>query len=126
MSLIVKPETYLLYLAYRIFTAGTLGDIESPAEPMTFAQAALFHWVNPKAWVMSITASSTGLSGDAPLVISALGLTGLFAVVNLPCISAWMLSDSYSSRFFDEPHRLRAINRVLGILLVATVVLIVT
>ena len=117
---------YLLYLAYRIFTASSLAEVDGPAGPMTLVQAMLFQWVNPKAWVMTVTASSIGLPSDTPLVLAALALTGIFAVVNLPCISAWMLSGSYAARFFHEPSRLRAMNRVLGLMLAATVVLIVT
>lgn len=126
IALKLAGGAYLLYLAYRIFTAGSIDEVEDRPEPMTFVQAALFQWVNPKAWVMTVTATSTGLTGGTPLVLAALALTGIFAAINLPCISAWMLSGSYASRFVQESNRLRVMNRVLGILLVATVVLIVT
>ena len=126
LGLKLAGGAYLIFLAYRIFTTSSLSKVDAPAKPMTFGQAALFQWVNPKAWVMTITATSTGLADGTPLILAALALTGVFAVVNLPCISAWMLSGSYAARFFHEPNRMRTMNRVLGILLAATVVLILT
>lgn len=117
---------YLLYLAYRIFTASAVGTIDARPKPMSFLEAVAFQVVNPKAWVMAITAASVGLAPGVPIAIAALGLTGLFAVVNFPCIAAWMVSGSVASRIIDKPARLRIANRTLGLLLVGTVVLIVS
>ena len=125
LTLKLAGGAYLLYLAYGIFTSVPTTDAER-RPPMTFVQAALFQWVNPKAWVMGITATSTGLDEGAPLLLAALMLALVFGAVNLPCISAWMLSGAFASRFLDDEKRLRMANRFLGILLAATVVLIVT
>ncbi len=125
-ALKVVGGAYLLYLAYRIFNTARLGPVDSTARPMSFAEAAAFQLVNPKAWVMAITAASVGLAPGIPVVVAALALTGVFAVVNFPCIVVWMVSGSYASRLLDEPKRLRVANRILGVLLAATVVLIVS
>ncbi len=130
----VVGGAYLLYLAYRLFTAEPVrsdgrhpgpGD-GSRARPLSFLQAVAFQVVNPKAWVMAITASSIGLAPGTPVVVAALALTGVFAVVNFPCITVWMVSGSFASRLFDQPRRLRFANRTLGLMLAATVVLIVS
>ena len=48
---------YLSYLAYRIATAAAPEhQADSTAKPFSFLQAALFQWVNPKAWTMALTA----------------------------------------------------------------------
>ena len=125
--------TYLLYLSYRIFTTNSVesatGDGETSSEvrpPLTFVQASAFQWVNPKAWVFTTTAVSTGLSSDAPLLAAALALTALVAVINLPCISAWMVSGSLASHYIRDARRVRIANRTLGLMLAGTVGLIVT
>src|SRR5215212_11075454 len=43
---------WLLWLAWRIAVAdpAAKGGVAGPARPMSFLQAALFQWVNPKAW----------------------------------------------------------------------------
>ena len=46
---------YLSYLAWKIATAKP-GATKSVGTPITSLQAALFQWVNPKAWAMALTA----------------------------------------------------------------------
>ncbi len=45
-----------LYLAWRIATSRTLDDGEAGSKPLGFLQAFAFQWVNPKGWVMAVTA----------------------------------------------------------------------
>ena len=44
----------LLYVAYKIATAGGLGSSTGERRPFRFHEAALFQWVNPKGWSMAI------------------------------------------------------------------------
>ena len=50
---------YMLVLAWKIATAGPMGDTVQTGKPLSFIQAALFQWVNPKAWVIAVTANAT-------------------------------------------------------------------
>ena len=55
----VVSVIYLLWLAWKIANAAPPeGDVQSAGTPITFIQAALFQWVNPKAWTMALTAIS--------------------------------------------------------------------
>jgi threonine/homoserine/homoserine lactone efflux protein len=54
---------------------------------MTFVGAALFQWVNPKAWPMALTAVS--LYAPVRSALSILFVAGVFAVVNLPSVGLW-------------------------------------
>src|SRR3546814_16946276 len=45
---------YLMYLAWKIAMAGQLEGGRQRGLPFPFLQAALFPWVNPKAWVMEV------------------------------------------------------------------------
>ncbi len=57
LALKIAGGAYLLYLAWRIAMSRSLGkDGDTKARPMTFLEAAAFQWVNPKAWVMAVTA----------------------------------------------------------------------
>ena len=48
---------YMLWLAWKVATASTANrDDKAPARPLTFFQAALFQWVNPKAVVVALSA----------------------------------------------------------------------
>lgn len=116
---------YLAYLAYRVFTSSSSRRSEDVTPPLSFVQAALFQWVNPKAWVMGTTAASTLLDTDRPILSAAAALTIPFWMVNLPCIFAWLWSGAASSRWLDDHRRVQVANRSLGVLLGGTVVLIV-
>src|SRR5689334_23905403 len=50
---------YLLYLAWKIATSGSVEEEKGRGRPMTFLEATAFQWVNPKAWIMAIGAVTT-------------------------------------------------------------------
>ncbi len=66
---------YLLGLAWKLANAGPpSANAPTAAHPMGFFAAAAFQWVNPKAWVMAVTAISTFLPAQAqPLQMSRFG-----------------------------------------------------
>lgn len=109
---------YLLYLAYKLATTGTLGERASDTRPMTFLQAALFQWVNAKAWTMALTAMTVYAGGGS--LQSVLLVTLVFGVVNAPSISVWVLAGDRLGPFLSTPGRLRAFNIVMAALLVAS------
>jgi len=124
-------SAYLLYLAWRLFTSTpkieiTNGQVAphsrpaTPTPPLTFIEAAAFQWVNPKAWVMSTTAATTLLAPSLPVLAGALLLAVAYAAVGLPCIVVWVLSGAGASRWVNDAERLRWVNRILGVLLALT------
>lgn len=115
---------YLAYLAWKIFNTTGVKAADGTAAPLTFLQAAAFQWVNPKAWVMATTATSTLLDTDASVLVGAAFLTAGFWIVNLPCILTWMFSGAYAQRWVDNERRVQSMNQTLGVLLAATVVLL--
>jgi threonine/homoserine/homoserine lactone efflux protein len=120
-ALKVAGSGYLLYLAYRVATAGRTEARATP-EPLTFVQAAAFQYVNPKAWVLCITAVGAFLPSGGRAEVAA--LAAVFAVVNLPCVATWAAAGSVLGRMLTNDRWRQVVNGVLGLLLVATVYLI--
>lgn len=114
----VVSTLYLLYLAYKLATTDTMGERAADSRPMTFLQAALFQWVNPKAWTMALTAM-TVYAGSGSLQ-AVLLVTLVFGLVNAPSISVWVLAGDRLGRFLSTPGRLRTFNIVMAALLVAS------
>ncbi len=57
---------YLLWLGWRLIRSGEVREGKA-AQPISFMQAAAFQFVNPKAWVMTLSAVSLFLpAGDGP------------------------------------------------------------
>jgi threonine/homoserine/homoserine lactone efflux protein len=114
---------YLLYLAWHIATAPPLSELSDAPEldrkPLTFFQAALFQWVNPKAWTMALTAVTAYAPKTNPLMGLAV-IAVVFGAINLPSVSLWTLMGVQLRRFLSKPQAQRAFNIGAALLLVAT------
>lgn len=108
---------YMLWLAWKIANAAPpKGKASSEATPLTFLQAALFQWVNPKAWTMALTAISVYTPDQS--LMSVLMVAAAFGLVNLPCVSSWTIMGQQMARFLTSAARLRAFNWCMAALLV--------
>jgi threonine/homoserine/homoserine lactone efflux protein len=111
---------YLLYLAWRIAMSRTLsGQGEAKARPMTFLEAAAFQWVNPKAWIMAVTAMAIYTTPERPF-LSVLIVGVAFALTNFPSVSVWAALGTMLRGFLSDPVRLKWFNIAMGVLLAAT------
>ncbi|MFJ4145506.1 LysE family translocator [Pseudomonas sp. NPDC089734] len=111
---------YLLYLAWKIATSGPASDTdENRSEPLGFLGAALFQWVNPKAWVMAIGAISTYTPMEGYFT-NVLIISSVFALINLPSVGIWAGFGSLLRNVLRDPLRLRLFNGLMAILLVAS------
>jgi threonine/homoserine/homoserine lactone efflux protein len=54
----IVGSIYMVYLAYQILTSHNKPNLKTKHKPLTFLQASLFQWVNPKAWLMGVGAIS--------------------------------------------------------------------
>ena len=122
LALKIAGSAYLLYLAWKIATSRTLSDgREASARPMRFHEAAAFQWVNPKAWVMAVTAMalySDPLNPYASVVLVAVA----FTLTNLPAVSCWAAFGVALRQFLADPVRLKWFNIAMGVLLALTLV----
>ena len=108
---------YMLLLAWRIATSGPVGEGKTSGSPMTLIQAALFQWVNPKAWAISVGAIATYTPGNGslwPVLIVAL----VCGVVNLPTIGIWAMFGTLMRNLLTQATFLRLFNISMAVLLV--------
>ena len=78
---------YLFFLAYRMFGSLNMKESKKTGRPLKFYEAALFQILNPKAWVIAITAVSVFFPKDESFITGLLFLTCITPIVNLPSIS---------------------------------------
>ncbi|CAN0627623.1 cysteine/O-acetylserine efflux protein [Burkholderia multivorans] len=113
----VASVAYLLYLAWRIGTSGEVKTHGGKSRPMTFLEAAAFQWVNPKAWMMVLTAATTiRLSADYGL--NAASMAVVFILIGLPCICLWAAFGVGLRHVLSNPRALRAFNVTMALLLI--------
>lgn len=117
LGLKIAGGAYLLYLAWRIAISRSMSEKNSKAaRPMTFLEAAAFQWVNPKAWVMAVTAMAVYTNPAAPF-LSVLLVAVAFALVNLPSVSTWAGFGMALRGFLSDPARLKWFNIAMGVAL---------
>ena len=112
---------YLLWLAYKLASAPPpSAQGAGNAQPMGFWAAVAFQWVNPKAWIMAMTAMTTYVLPTQPQTAQVLLITLVFMLVNIPCVSAWATFGSAMRSLLQDPLRLRIFNITMALGLVAS------
>lgn len=117
----VVSTVYLLYLAWKIAASAPpqIGEMDSGARPMTFLQAVLFQWVNPKGWTMALTAAAVYVPAENR-VLGAVSVALVFLAVNVPAATIWAAAGVQLRRLLHRPRAYRAFNVVAALLLVAS------
>lgn len=108
---------YLVWIAWKIGTSRSLSEGSAASEPMSFLAAAAFQWVNPKAWVMAVTAMAT-YTDERQYFLTVLVVGVAFAAVNLPSVSTWAGFGSALREWLAVPVRLKWFNITMAVLLV--------
>ena len=116
---------YLLWLGWKLLRSGDVAEGRAP-QPITFWQAAAFQFVNPKAWVMSLSAVSLFMPRDMGIVPAMTYLLGLMLLINLPCIGAWAMFGSSLRGLLKRRGARLAFNASMAVALAATGVIMVT
>jgi threonine/homoserine/homoserine lactone efflux protein len=112
---------YILWLAWRIATSRSISSGGGgKARPPRFFDSAMFPWINPKAWVIAVTAMALYTDPNAPF-LSVVLISVAFALVNLPSIATWAACGVVLRGLLSDPARLKRFNILMGVLLAATV-----
>ncbi|EDQ33696.1 putative threonine efflux protein [Hoeflea phototrophica DFL-43] len=119
LALKILGGCYLVYIAWKIGSSRSLPDGKVGANPLSFLQAASFQWVNPKAWVMAVTAMTIFTNPDHySLSVLLVGLA--FTLTNMPSVSTWAGFGSAMRSWLSDPVRLKWFNITMAVLLVAS------
>ena len=116
---------YLLYLAWKMFGSLNISRTEEKSSPLKYYEAILFQFVNPKAWVICITAVSLFYPENVNLIIGTLFLVIMSTIINLPSISMWAFGGSIIRRYLSNKKLKTIIEWILAILLFGTAISIV-
>jgi threonine/homoserine/homoserine lactone efflux protein len=113
----VMTVLYMLYLAYKIATSSNnMDENKTSSRPMTFLQAAMFQWINPKAWSIALTAISVyAPSKSIHAVVLVSVISGL---VGFPCMTCWVTLGTKIKTLLTKPSSLKVFNYTMATLLV--------
>ncbi len=112
---------YLLYFAWRVANAKSKSLNCKAPQPFTFLQAALFQWVNPKAWVMASTSVAVYTSIDASMFYQVFVLAVVFVFIGFLSGSTWLFLGHGLKRVLTSDIHQILFNRAMASLLVMSV-----
>ena len=115
---------YLIYLGWKIL--GSLSSNEKETgRPLNFYEAALFQFINPKAWVVALTAATAFFPSEENFIIATIFVAGTAPFVCFPSICIWALFGSSIKSIIKDAKIKKIIEYLLALLLVVTAVIIV-
>jgi threonine/homoserine/homoserine lactone efflux protein len=115
--------TYMLWMAWKIAsTSKKIDDAKKPAKPMTFLQAVLFQWVNPKGWTMGVGAMAAYTTPGGNYFHELLVIILVFMLVGIPSALLWVMGGKFTATLLGSPKHFLIFNRVMGGLLALSVI----
>jgi len=110
---------YLLFLGWQLLRSTDL-QVNEGARPISFLESTAFQFLNPKAWVMTVTAAAVFLPQQlGPLARSAY-MVGITEVIGIPCLVIWALFGSSLRALLATPRNRRIFNISMALALSAT------
>lgn len=116
--MLTLSASFVVYLAWRIANSRPPESGMAVGQPLNFMAAALFQWVNPKAWAMALTAVSVYAEQRSASELAVLAL--VFGLVNLPSVGVWTWLGRELRRCLLRPFWLRVFNIAMALLLLAS------
>jgi len=101
-------------MGYRIASAHPQLPASGPVRPH-FVHGVALQWLNPKAWIASLS----GISAfEATLGNGLLAFAGLYLVLCFGSVALWAYAGARVSNLLQDDGVLRWCNRLLGVLLI--------
>jgi len=115
---------YLVYLGWRLLRPRS-ADAGHVPRPLTFLEAAAFQFLNPKAWVMNLTAATLFLPHELGAVAAA-GYMLLWGVlIPAPCVFVWALFGTSLRAVLARRRGRLAFNSAMALALAVTAIMMV-
>lgn len=117
--------TYLLYLSFKIFGSLNVNIKEDKSRPLTFFEAIIFQFVNPKAWIICSTAVSIFYPNDTSIFLGTFFMVFMSTIVNLPSISIWAFGGSIIGKYLKNVKLKKFVEFLLALMLILTSIYII-
>ncbi|WP_354020271.1 LysE family translocator [Endozoicomonas lisbonensis] len=112
---------YFFYLAYHVATASGTATRDNKTTPFTFIQAAVFQWINPKAWIMATEAIAAYTTDDSDILMQVYYITLAFFIMMFPCTALWLFFGANLKKILKNEMQQRLFNVSMALLLIASI-----
>jgi threonine/homoserine/homoserine lactone efflux protein len=115
---------YLIFLGWKILGSFSNNEKES-GRPLKFYEAALFQFINPKAWVVALTAATAFFPVAENFYIATAFVAGTAPFICFPSICIWAIFGSSIKSIIKDAKVKKIVEYLLAILLLLTAIIIV-
>ncbi len=113
---------YFSWMAWKLLGL-RVGNSSGSARPLRFYEAALFQWVNPKAWVLAVSFVAAFVGGGEGRLVG-LGLLALGCLLVGPFASLiWLVAGRELQAFLVRTGSERYLGAILAIVMLVAVIL---
>ncbi len=117
----IAGALYLIYFAWKIGSASSASSKSELRSPITFLEAALFQWVNPKAWVIAIGAIAT-FTVQSSITASIMTIIAMYFFMGLLAMGVWLTLGASLQGLLNSNRRRRVFNLSMATLLLLSIV----
>ena len=115
---------YLIFLGWKILGSFSNANKDS-GRPLKFYEAALFQFINPKAWVVALTAATAFFPSDENFLIATAFVAITAPFICFPSICLWAIFGSSIKSIIRNSKIKKIVEYLLAVLLLVTAVIIV-
>ena len=112
---------YILWMAWQIANSSVDIKEDKNNKPFTFIQIVLFQWINPKAWIMAITAISSFTVANHDMFTQVLVIAFIYLLSGFISTNTWTLGGVFLKKLLKNKKAVKIFNISMALLLVASI-----
>uniref|UniRef100_UPI004048921E LysE family translocator n=1 Tax=Aliarcobacter sp. TaxID=2321116 RepID=UPI004048921E len=110
--------SFIIYMGYKIATSASSLEIKNENKRnLRFYEGFLLQWLNPKAWIASLSGISM-FSGNEKLLIFVV----IYFIVCYLSLSFWGYLGLYFTKFLNTHNKLKLFNLIMGSILILSAI----
>lgn len=110
---------YLVLLGWQMLRDAD-AQVKEGARPISLLESTAFQFLNPKAWVMTVTAAAVFLPQQLGLLAGSVYMVGITEIIGIPCLVVWALFGRSLRALLATPRNRRIFNACMALALGAT------
>ena len=119
LPLTILGSTYLIWLAIKIARADVHIDLDATEESRpSFVSGLIIQAINPKAWIVSLSAVTIYVLPTVDFVFQLTIFTGLFYLICALSLTGWVFVGAQVAKIAND---FRRFNQIMAVLLVLSV-----
>lgn len=113
---------FIIYMGYKIASSNNKLDLTKSNKKLKFYEGFLLQWLNPKAWLASISGVSMFSYNDNYLIVFVF----IYFIVCYLSLSFWGLLGDKGAVFLNTNKRLDIFNLLMGVVLIVLALVLIS